>query len=371
MCRPLGRHRVRYTCRVASGECRRDDAASGVDEFEYQRASGNGARAGDGPTQCSGSFATGISANGNANCTTANVIQLAETTQPAGIPNWGVFWFDAATHTPRVIENNGAPIQLGLSNLFNSDPNGDPADNLEERNGTNPQNFRVYSTYTSTSVWDRISLGSETVSGTNYNVLRSEDATSGNALSIGLHIGSRIKWFFGSDGSFKPNSDNSYDMGTDSGQAMRSVFAKTSFNMYSGGRQDFEYPNDGTSGTGMNLLAVYDSGAAGVQTASTTSTDGVVGVVSSGAGTSGKAVITWAGYAACNFDAGSPVPGDYVVASTTQAGKCHDTGSTTRPGGAQVIGRIEAGGGLRLSRLRLRGVEAAERLVRCLDGLGR
>lgn len=65
------------------------------------------------PTQCSGSFATGIAANGNANCTTASVIQLAETTPPLGIPNWGVFWFDSATHTPRVIENNGQVIQLG------------------------------------------------------------------------------------------------------------------------------------------------------------------------------------------------------------------------------------------------------------------
>jgi hypothetical protein len=30
------------------------------------------------PAQCSGSFATGIQANGNANCSTADVIQLAE-----------------------------------------------------------------------------------------------------------------------------------------------------------------------------------------------------------------------------------------------------------------------------------------------------
>jgi len=36
------------------------------------------------PTQCSGSFATGIAANGNANCSVPDVIQLAETTAPAG-----------------------------------------------------------------------------------------------------------------------------------------------------------------------------------------------------------------------------------------------------------------------------------------------
>jgi hypothetical protein len=269
---------------------------------------------------------------------------LHETAAPAGISNWGEFWFDSTWHAPFFIDNNGQAVQLGLTNLFNSDPGGDPADNLEERNGGTAQNFRVYSSYTNGgTTWTRMSMGSETVNSTNYNVLRSEDATSGNALSLGMHIGSAIKWFFSSDGTFKPNSDNSYDMGTDSGQAMRSVFAKTSFNMYSSGRQDFEFLNDATNGTTLNQLAVYNSSATGVQTAATTSTDGVVGIVSSGAGTTNRAVITWAGVAACNFDAANPTAGDYVVASTTAAGKCHDTGSTTRPTAVQVIGRIESG----------------------------
>ncbi|MBZ5613150.1 MAG: hypothetical protein LAO23_04005 [Acidobacteriia bacterium] len=297
------------------------------------------------PTQCSGSFATGIAANGNANCTTANMIELAETSQPSDPPTYGVFWFDSATHTPHAIDNNHV-IQMGLTNLFNSDPGGDPTDNLEELNGSTPQNLRVYSNYVNNTAWTRMSLGSETAGGTTYNVVRSEDATSGNALSLGMHIGSSIKWFFSSDGTFKPNStpDGSYDIGTDTGQAMRSVFVKTSFNMYSTGRQDFEFPNDGTNGTTLNYLAVYNSSASGVQTASTASTDGVVGIVSGGAGTSNKAVLTWAGLASCNFDAVNPIAGDYVIASTTQSGKCHDSGSTTRPSGVQVIGKIESGG---------------------------
>jgi hypothetical protein len=82
------------------------------------------------PTQCTGSFATGIAANGNANCATADVIQLEETTPPAGVPGWGEFWFDSTHHAPFFIDNNGQAVQLGLSNLFNSDPGGDPADNL-------------------------------------------------------------------------------------------------------------------------------------------------------------------------------------------------------------------------------------------------
>lgn len=61
------------------------------------------------PAQCNGSFATGIQANGNANCSVADVLELAETSQPAGIPNYGIFWFDSATHTPRIIEE----VELG------------------------------------------------------------------------------------------------------------------------------------------------------------------------------------------------------------------------------------------------------------------
>jgi len=64
------------------------------------------------PTQCSGSFATGIQSNGNANCSTPSVIQLAETTAPTGIPSFGIFWFDSTCHCPKVIDNNGQAIPL-------------------------------------------------------------------------------------------------------------------------------------------------------------------------------------------------------------------------------------------------------------------
>ena len=83
------------------------------------------------PTQCTGSFATGIQANGNANCSTADVIQIAETNAPSGIANYGLFWFDSSCHCPKVISNNGQAVQLGLQNVFNSDAN-----TLEEYNGT-------------------------------------------------------------------------------------------------------------------------------------------------------------------------------------------------------------------------------------------
>ncbi len=184
------------------------------------------------------------------------MIQLAETTPPTGIPNWGVFWFDSAKHTPKVIDNNGQVMQLGLTNLFNSDPGGDPANNLEERNGSNAQSLRVYSSYTN-STWQRTSLGYNAAD--NYAVVRSENANSASAPGLGLWIGSERKWVVDATGVFKPWTDNLYNLGSDSGNAPQSVFAKTSFNTVVKGRNDFEIPNDTTTGTVVNKLAVYNA----------------------------------------------------------------------------------------------------------------
>ena len=289
------------------------------------------------PTQCSGSFATGIAANGNANCTTPNVIQLAESTQPAGVPNWGVFWFDSATHTPRVLENNGQIMQLGLTNFFNSDPGGDAANNLEQRNGATAQNLRVYSSYTNNTTWQRTSLGFD--SADNYAVVRSENANSASAPGLGLWVGNAKRWVVDGAYNFKPWTDNTYSLGSDSGNAPKSVFAKTSFNSVVYGRHDFEIPNDTTSGTVLNKLAVYNANNPSQAVVAGPSSPNVIGLVQGGAGTSGNAVIAWAGYGYCIFD-NATVAGHAVVASTTTAGDCHDSGSAAQPS-ARLIGYVD------------------------------
>ena len=289
------------------------------------------------PTQCSGSFATGIAANGNANCATPDIVQLHETTPPAGIPNWGVFWFDSTQHAPFFIDNGGQAVQLGLTNMFNSDPGGDAADNLEERNGTNPQNLRVYSSYT-TSAWQRTALGYDATD--NYAVVKSENSTSASALGLGFWIGSGLKWVVDATGVLKPWTDNQFNLGSDTGNALQSVFAKTSFNTVSKGRNDFEIPNDATTGTAVDKLAVFNTNnPSQAVLAGTSSTNGVIGVVQGGAGISGNAVITWHGYAYCIFD-NATTAGDAVIASTSTAGDCHDTGSGGQPG-AQLIGYVD------------------------------
>ncbi len=295
------------------------------------------------PAQCSGSFATGIQANGNANCSTADQIQLAETTAPTGIPNYGIFWFDSTCHCPRVIDNNGQAVQLGLTNVFNQDSNGtNPSNTLEEVNGANPQALRVYGTWTNATNWERTGLAWDQTDG--YFVLKNENLGTGNQHGIGLWIGSNIRWAVDTASVFKPFVDNSYSIGVSSltgGASLRpkNIYAATSFDITGSGGLTFEPCNDSTTGTGLNFLAKYNTANPSCAVkAGTGDTDGVVGIVSGGSGTTGNAIVTYAGFAQCSFD-GATTSGDYAVASTTNAGDCHDAG-TTRPTSVQVIGRV-------------------------------
>src|SRR5262249_20066992 len=159
------------------------------------------------PSKCNGSFATGIQANGNANCSVADVIELAETAPPGGIPNYGIFWFDSATHTPRVIDNNGQVVQLGLVNLFNSNGN-----TLEEYNGTTPQLFNLYGTRTDASNYERLRLGYDTADG--YFSVGADAAGTGTQRGLGFWLQGSLRWVVDQSFNFKPWSDNLKDIGS-------------------------------------------------------------------------------------------------------------------------------------------------------------
>ena len=283
------------------------------------------------PAQCSGSFAIGVQANGDANCSTADVIQLAETTQPSGVPNYGIFWFDLACHCPKVISNNGQAVQLGLLNVFNADAN-----TLEEYNGTNPQIFRMYGTRTDASNYERIGFKWDNPDG--YFAIASENAGTGSQRGIAFLIGSTVRWAVDTASTFKPFGDNSFNVGSATLRP-KTYYAGTSFDITNSGALTFEPCNDGTTGTSLNFLAKYNTASSPCALKATTAdTDGIIGIVSGGSGTSGNAIVTYRGYAQCSFDGGT-TGGDYVVASTSNAADCHDSG-TTRPIGAQVIGRV-------------------------------
>ena len=118
----------------------------------------------------------------------------------------------------------------------------------------------------------------------------------------------------------------------------KTYYAGTSFDLTGTGALTFEPCNDTTTGTSLNFAAKWNgtNPACAVKTG-TADTDGVVGIVSGNSGTTGSAVVTYEGFAQCSFDNGT-TSGDYIVASVTNAGDCHDSGSG-RPTGAQVLGR--------------------------------
>lgn len=109
-----------------------------------------------------------------------------------------------------------------------------------------------------------------------------------------------------------------------------------------GNPTNFANFTNGAAGTTLNQLAKLVASGAGSTAVSTaiTDTSGVVGVVIAGAGTSGLDLIQSAGQVLCIFDGGTTVE-DYVQISSSIAGNCHDTGSTSYPAGSvQVIGRV-------------------------------
>lgn len=96
-----------------------------------------------------------------------------------------------------------------------------------------------------------------------------------------------------------------------------------------------QIPNAATTGTTLNEIAM-STGVGTAVIASASTTTGLLGIVGSGAGTTGNATIVTDGQIGCIFD-GATTAWDYVIQGTT-AGKCHDAGATPPP--VQFVGRV-------------------------------
>jgi hypothetical protein len=96
--------------------------------------------------------------------------------------------------------------------------------------------------------------------------------------------------------------------------------------------------NAGTTGTTNNTLTKLTGAPSTAVIAATTDTKGVVGITTSGSGTSGNAVIQIAGTVNCVFD-GTTTADDYVQISSSTGGDCHDSGPNY-PTTGQAIGRV-------------------------------
>ena len=97
-------------------------------------------------------------------------------------------------------------------------------------------------------------------------------------------------------------------------------------------------PNAGATGTTVNRLAKLTGAPSTAVITATTDTENGVGIVVSGAGTTGSATIAIIGQVSCDFD-GATTAGNYVIISATTAGKCHDGGSAF-PNAQAAYGRV-------------------------------
>jgi hypothetical protein len=265
-------------------------------------------------------------------------------TSALGISNDGNYYISANTGTPQKVATTATSSYF--SNLFQEDAN-----DLGEYNGTTAQNLHVYSSYTNSSTWQRISLGYD--AGDSYAVLRSESSPSGSAYGLGFWVNSGLKWVIDASSNFKPWTDQAYNVGSfnssGSGSGLRPATVYVAGNATSGSgfelgkfaSESYELCND-TTGTIINGLAVLTSaGCAGASTSALTS--GAIGVVIANAGTSGVVTLAREGSTYCSFDGSATVVGDYVVPSSTASSGlyplCHDAGAT-RPSGTQILGRV-------------------------------
>ena len=265
-------------------------------------------------------------------------------TSALGISNDGNFYISANAGTPQQVATTAT--SSFFTNLFQEDPN-----TIEERNGTvAEQELRVYSTYTNSSTWKRISMGTDSTDG--YAAVRSESSPSGGALGLGFWVNSGLKWVIDPSNNLKPFADDSYNIGTfnsaGTGTGLRPATIYVGGNSSSGSgfelgkfaSESYELCNDATTGTVVSGLAVLTTGGCAAKPAGAV-TSGAIGIVIANAGTSGIATLARTGSAFCSFD-GSPAPavGDFVVpTSSGTAYQCHDAGST-RPTGTQILGRV-------------------------------
>ena len=116
---------------------------------------------------------------------------------------------------------------------------------------------------------------------------------------------------------------------------------ESGINCFAGGAGASTYTiaNEGSTGTTVNKLAkLTGAPSTAIITATTDSpTATAIGIVTSGAGTTSNAAITYNGSVSCVFD-GATTAGHTVGLSTTVAGDCHDLGATPPQG--QIVGTV-------------------------------
>lgn len=180
------------------------------------------------PTQCAGNqVATGIAANGNANCSTSNVINLQETGTQTSASGFLTIWGSTSTHGPMYSENGGGPLPLGAyPNITNTLLSVANANTVEISAGANPQALYVYQTTDNTN-YSRIGLYYD---GSSDMTVASEAGGTGTLHNLGFRTGSSTKWEITTTGNpgneFRPFIDNVFDIG-DATHRIRNLYLGT------------------------------------------------------------------------------------------------------------------------------------------------
>ena len=140
--------------------------------------------------------------------------------------------------------------------------------------------------------------------------------------------------FVGSDGS------NYFgDAPLSAGSGMSFAPSAASFTLTSSGGSgstSLTIANAGTTGTTVNTLTTLTGAPSTAVITPHANTGGIVGITTSGAGTTSNAVVTYAGSASCVFD-GATTAGHYFTLSSTVDGDCTDVAT---PGARQIMGRV-------------------------------
>ena len=184
--------------------------------------------------------------------------------------------------------------------------------------------------------------------------IQTSGAVNCNFDVFGAHSGHYVQISFFTNGACYDSNATAYPNGTTVGLTGQILGRTVVSHAGAGAAQIILFPeiqtppggptanvgNGSVNGTCLYCLAKI-SNQAGFGLAEmtlTTDTNGAIGIVISGAGTTGPAQIQLSGYTTCQFD-GATTAGDYVQISPNTLGFCFDAGASP-PASGEVIGRV-------------------------------
>lgn len=262
------------------------------------------------PSQCTGGqFATGIAASGDANCGATGTVTSSGYT--SGTP---LAAFSTATNITPASYSNVVALFSGCSGSQYLGYDG---------NCHTPSGGSVTSVGLSTDAnW--FTVANSPVTGSDTITLNKTDGLTANQFLATPN---------GATGKVSLRSIAAADIPSNAPVNIQSLI--------------IQYPNEAGTGTVLNKIAkiVADPLTAKILTTSDTTVG--FGIVVAGAGNVGIASVAYAGLADCVFD-GATTAGDYVVASVTSGGECHDVAVAGGfPTGVVVLGKVQSthGGG--------------------------